>query len=63
MVKRVKELNVASEAYYNSGHPIMSDKEFDWKLKELQRWENETGFVLSNSPTQKVSAVAYKESR
>lgn len=57
---RVNELNEASEAYYNSGHPIMSDKEFDWKLKELQRWENETGFVLSNSPTQNVGTVILK---
>jgi len=32
---RVKELNEASKAYYNTGHPIMSDLEFDYKLKEL----------------------------
>lgn len=54
---RVKELNEASEAYYNTGSPIMSDAEFDMKLRELQQWEDETGFVLSNSPTQNVGAT------
>lgn len=54
---RVRELNEASEAYYNTGSPIMSDAEFDMKLRELQQWEDETGFVLSNSPTQNVGAT------
>lgn len=54
---RVRELNDASEAYYNTGCPIMSDAEFDMKLRELQQWEDETGFVLSNSPTQNVGAT------
>ena len=35
---RVKELNEASKAYYNTGHPIMSDLEFDYKLKELKQY-------------------------
>lgn len=52
--KRVRELNATSEAYYNSDQPIMSDYEFDCKLDELKRWEEETGIVLSNSPTQNV---------
>ena len=54
---RVKELNEASKAYYNTGHPIMSDLEFDYKLKELKQWEDETGIVLSNSPTHNVGAI------
>lgn len=54
---RVKELNKASEAYYNTGQPIMSDLEFDCKFRELKRWEEETGIVLSNSPTQNVGAI------
>lgn len=54
---RVNELNNASEAYYNTGQPIMSDYEFDQKLEELRQWEEETGIVLSNSPTQNVGAV------
>lgn len=54
---RVRELNRASEAYYNTGQPIMSDYEFDQKLEELRQWEEETGIVLSNSPTQNVGAT------
>lgn len=54
---RVRELNSASEAYYNSDNPIMSDYEFDCKYDELKRWEEETGIILSNSPTQNVGAT------
>ena len=54
---RVRELNKASEAYYNTGQPIMSDCEFDNKLEELRHWEEETGIVLSNSPTHNVGAT------
>lgn len=54
---RVKELNKASEAYYNTGQPIMSDAEFDNKLEELRRWEEESGIVLANSPTHNVGAI------
>ena len=59
--KRVEELIVASEAYYNTGNPIMSDAEFDLKLNELKKWEEETGVVLSNSPTQNVGSVVLKD--
>lgn len=54
---RVKELNKASEAYYNTGQPIMSDAEFDNKLEELRQWEEESGIVLANSPTHNVGAI------
>lgn len=54
---RVRELNKASEAYYNTGQPIMSDAEFDNKLEELRQWEEETGIILSNSPTHNVGAT------
>ena len=57
IINRVKELNKASEAYYNTGQPIMSDAEFDNKLEELRQWEEETGIVLSNSPTHNVGAI------
>lgn len=57
IINRVKLLNEASSAYYNTGQPIMSDSEFDSKLNELKQWEDETGIVLSNSPTQNVGAV------
>lgn len=35
----------------------MSDAEFDNKLEELRQWEEETGIVLSNSPTHNVGAT------
>lgn len=54
---RVEELNKASESYYNTGQPIMSDAEFDNKLEELRQWEEETGIVLANSPTHNVGAI------
>ena len=54
---RVRELNKASKAYYNTGQPTMSDAEFDNKLEELRQWEEETGIVLSNSPTHNVGAI------
>lgn len=54
---RVNELNNASEAYYNTGQPIMSDAEFDNKLEELRQWEEKTGIMLSNSPTHNVGAT------
>ena len=54
---RVRELNRASEAYYNTGQPIMSDYEFDKKIEELKQWEEETGIILSNSPTHNVGAI------
>ncbi len=54
IINRVEELNKASEAYYNTGQPIMSDVEFDNKLEELRQWEEETGIVLANSPTHNV---------
>lgn len=57
IIDRVKELNKASEAYYNTGQTIMSDTEFDNKLEELRQWEEETGIVLSNSATHNVGAT------
>lgn len=58
---RVRELNRASEAYYNTGQPIMSDYEFDIKIDELKQWEEETGIVLSNSPTHNVGYLVADE--
>lgn len=57
ITSRVEELNKASEAYYNTGQSIMSDAEFDNKLEELRQWEEKTGIVLANSPTQNVGAT------
>ena len=55
-VNKIKELiltlNKASDAYYNSGNPIMTDYEWDNLYDELVKLEEETGVVYLNSPTQ-----------
>ena len=48
----VEKLNKANIAYYNSGTPIMTDDLWDTYFEELQRLEQETGYILTNSPTQ-----------
>ena len=64
-IDRAKELvellNRASDAYYNTGNTIMEDHEFDALMEELKGLEQETGFVMSNSPTQKVGAEVKSE--
>lgn len=64
-IDRAKELvellNRASDAYYNTGNTIMEDREFDALMEELKGLEQETGFVMSNSPTQKVGAEVKSE--
>jgi len=61
MKSMVSILNEASEAYYNTGTPIMTDEQFDIRLEDLRQFEEETGFVLSNSPTINVGAKVLTE--
>lgn len=49
----IKELNNASYAYYNQV-PIIPDYEWDKMYDELINLEEETGIILSNSPTHNV---------
>ena len=49
----IKKLNKATEAY-DKGNPIMTDKEWDELYFELKEWENKTGIIYPNSPTQKI---------
>ena len=53
--ERIKELvavlNQASRAYYQADGEIMSNREYDRLYDELVRLEEETGIVLSSSPT------------
>ena len=49
----IKKLNKATEAY-DKGEPIMSDYEWDRLYFELKEWEDQTGIVFENSPTQKI---------
>lgn len=53
----VQKLNECRDAYYNRSDPLISDAEYDALFDELKRLENETGIVLSNSPT---STVGYE---
>ncbi len=57
-IDRMRELNEtlakASDAYYNTGVEIMSDREYDILYDELDALEKETGVILSGSRTQKV---------
>lgn len=57
----VSILNDASYAYYNTGNPIMTDEQFDARLEDLRQLEEETGFVLSNSPTHNVGTKVLTE--
>ena len=51
----VRELNEASDAYYNGRPELMTDYEWDRRFDELKQLEQSTGIILPDSPTQKVS--------
>lgn len=57
-IKRLKELteqlNRYRDAYYNNSESLISDKQYDDLFDELQSLEEETGIVMSNSPTKTV---------
>lgn len=50
----VRYLNECTKAY-DEGHPTITDEEWDNKYFELKNLEEETGLILSNSPTQNIS--------
>ena len=49
----VEYLNKCCDEYYNQNSPSLSDAEYDALFDELTALENQTGYVLSNSPTQR----------
>lgn len=57
-IKRIKELvtqlNTYRNSYYNNSESQISDYEYDNLFDELKQLEDETGVVMSNSPTQTV---------
>ena len=57
-IKRLKELteqlNHYRDAYYNNSESLISDKQYDDLFDELQKLEEKTSIVLSNSPTKTV---------
>ena len=52
----VAQLNEAADAYYNGRGELMADFEWDALFDQLKALEAETGVVLPESPTNKVSA-------
>lgn len=64
-INRIRELipilNEAGKAYYSQSQEIMSNLEYDRLYDELRTLEEETGFVMSNSPTQNVGYEVLSE--
>lgn len=48
-------LNRCRYEYYNLNAPSLTDAEYDALFDELSTLEKETGFSMTNSPTQTVS--------
>jgi len=61
MKELIEKLNEASKAYYAEDREIMSNFEYDALYDELVLLEEETGIVLSNSPTVNVGYEAVTE--
>ncbi|MCM1263974.1 MAG: NAD-dependent DNA ligase LigA, partial [Butyrivibrio sp.] len=61
MKELISQLNMASKAYYAQDIEIMSNYEYDKLYDELTALEEETGVILSNSPTQHVGYEAIDE--
>lgn len=59
----IEMLNKYRDAYYNQSESLVSDYEYDCLFDELQRLEEETGTILSNSPTQTVGYEVKSELR
>lgn len=55
MKSLVKRLNQASDSYYNGKGELMTDYEWDALFDQLKRFEEETGEILPDSPTNRVS--------
>ncbi|MCQ2969008.1 MAG: NAD-dependent DNA ligase LigA [Clostridium sp.] len=53
----VELLNKYAYEYYSLDKPSVTDKEYDLKYDELKELENETGYVLPYSPTQRVGDI------
>jgi len=52
----VKEINYHNYRYYVLDSPVISDEEYDMLLKKLKELEKKWGYVLPDSPTQRVGA-------
>ena len=56
MREMVARLNAAADAYYNGRGELMTDFEWDALFDQVKELESETGVVLPDSPTNRVSA-------
>jgi len=54
MKELISQLNTAAQAYYGGGATVMSDYEYDRLYDELSALEQETGVIISGSPTRRV---------
>lgn len=63
MKELIEKLNKYRDAYYNQTESLVSDYEYDCLFDELQRLEEKTGTILSNSPTQTVGYEVKSELR
>ncbi|WP_297212259.1 MULTISPECIES: NAD-dependent DNA ligase LigA [Thermodesulfovibrio] len=55
--KLVKELNYHNYRYYVLDSPVISDEEYDMMLRSLKELEEKWGYILPDSPTQRVGAA------
>ena len=55
MQQLIQQLRQADVAYYKHDAPVMSDLEYDRLMDELVALEEESGVILSGSPTQRVA--------
>lgn len=53
----VEYLNTCRDQYYNHNNSIISDKQYDDLFDKLKQLEDESGIILSNSPTQSVGYI------
>lgn len=61
MQNLIAAITQADTAYYRDDRPIMSDREYDALVNELQELETRTGVILSGSPTQRVPGEILEE--
>lgn len=52
----VKEINYHNYRYYVLDSPVISDEEYDMMLRRLKELEKKWGYILPDSPTQRVGA-------
>ena len=55
LIKQLVAILNKATKFYDEGHPIMSDKEWDDMYFQLVDLESSTGYILPESPTQKIN--------